>query len=160
MAQKSLPSLNKVNTSMIWYSTFFHKHYRWLSSQNLYLLCYLNKLLISINYFNRSLLWTPYEYPTTSWNSIEGFKLIKSKHKANMRFFKPVTSYFVSINSSMILINLYYSTSLERFQELNNPRKGYETNTYILSNLKCFVQNKFNKQSIHWKTKRKVNLFL
>ena len=115
MAQKSLPILNKVNTSMIWYSTYYFKHYKWLSSQNLYLLYFFNKLFVYLDLFHLSLLWVkPYSiyfYQDEKRPLFTNFERI--------RFFKPVTSYLVNANNKCIFFNLYYKTTLETFQALN-----------------------------------------
>ena len=116
MAQKSLPTLNKVNTSMIWYSTYYYKYYKWLSSQYIYLLYFLNKLFVFLDFFFLSRLW----------QNDEAVYLFKSKrvkfqrkHK-RMRFYYPVTSYLVQLKHKLIIFNLYYKTTLEKFQDLKN----------------------------------------
>lgn len=121
MAQKSLPILNKVNTSMIWYSTYYFKHYKWLSSQNLYLLYFFNKLFVYLDFFFFNLLWikpyTTYFYQTPVKRSFSTYE--------KFRFFKPITSYLVTINTTSIFFNLYYKTSLETFQALNRKAEVY-----------------------------------
>ncbi len=118
MAQKSLPILNKVNTSMVWYSTYYFRHYKWLSSQNLYLLYFFNKLFVYLDFFFFNLLWikphNTYLYNTNRKNS--------KAYYEKFRFFKPITSYLVSLNSKSIFISLYYKTSLETFQNLNKKK--------------------------------------
>lgn len=116
MAQKSLPILNKVNTSMIWYTTYYYKHYKWLSSQNLYLLFFFNKLFIYLDFLFFNLMWVDFY-------SINLYHFTKKAHLpkfTKQRFFKPVTSYLVTINTKTIFFNIYYKTSLEKFQSLNN----------------------------------------
>lgn len=116
MAQKSLPALNKVNTSMVWYTTYYSKHYKWLSSQNLYLLYFFNKLFVYLDFFFFNLLWVTF-YDT----HLYFFKRKSHKSKAiKQRFFKPVTAYLIALENKSIFINIYYKTSLERFQSLNN----------------------------------------
>lgn len=115
MAQKSLPILNKVNTSMIWYSTYYFKYYKWLSSQNLYLLYFLNKIFVYLDFFFSNLLWikpyTKHLYASTKKPSF--------RRKIRARFFKPVTAYLVTLDSVTIIFNLYYKTTLEKFQAMD-----------------------------------------
>ncbi len=118
MAQKSLPILNKVNTSMVWYSTYYFRYYRWLSSQNLYLLYFFNKLFVYLDFFFINLLWTK-PYNTFLYKSA-----VKSSAAfyQKFRFFKPITSYLITLNTKSIFISLYYKTSLETFQGLNDRK--------------------------------------
>lgn len=112
MAQKSLPILNKVGTSMIWFTTFYYKHYKWLSSQTLYLLFFFNKLFVYLDYFFAKPLFT------------EKFHLIykvnlKKKRKVKqslIKFFKPVTAYLIRTGNTYTIINLFYKNTLETFQ--------------------------------------------
>lgn len=115
MAQKSLPILNKVNTSMVWYTTFYSKHYKWLSSQNLYLMYFFNKLFVYLDFLFYELLWVvPYS------NYLYYSKLPKSFSKwSKIRFFKPLTAYIVNVSNVFIVFNLYYKTTLEAFQKVN-----------------------------------------
>jgi hypothetical protein len=118
MAQKSLPILNKVNVSMIWYSTFYYKHYRWLSSQYLYLLYFFNKLFVFLDLFFATLVWTkPY---TTYLAENRGTPANVQYQK--FRFLKPVTSYLFELNTKVFFLNVYYSTSLENFQAMSKER--------------------------------------
>lgn len=115
MAQKSLPNLNKVNTSMIWYSTFYNKHYKWLSSQSIYFLYFFNKLTVYLDLFFYNLFWIPFE--KTHWSY--GIKKMSYFKAHETRFFKPVTSYLISTNRANLIFNLYYKTSLQRFQAIS-----------------------------------------
>ncbi len=118
MAQKSLPILNKVNVSMIWYSTFYYKHYKWLSSQYLYLLYFFNKLFVFLDLFFATLVWTkPY---TTYLAENRGTPANVQYQK--FRFLKPVTSYLFELNTKVFFLNVYYSTSLENFQAMSKER--------------------------------------
>jgi len=121
VAQKSLPILNKVNTSMIWYSTYYCKHYKWMSSQNLYLLYFFNKLFVYLDFFFFHLLWVrPYTSHLYYTPINPSFALYEK-----FRFFKPITSYLVTLNTRSIFFNLYYKTSLETFQALNRKADHY-----------------------------------
>lgn len=116
MAQKSLPILNKVNTSMIWYSTYYCKYYKWLSSQNLYLLYFFNKLFVYLDFFFFNLLWlrpyTTYFYTTPVRPSRMRYNRFK--------YVSPVTSYLVTLGTRSIFFNIYYKTSLEHFRAFGN----------------------------------------
>ena len=115
MAQKSLPILNKVGVSMLWYTTFFYKYYKWLSSQYLYLIYFLNKLFIYIDFIFSKLQWLTFYSTNLYINNKKSVKSILKKH----RFYKPLTSYLINIGTKLSLINIYYATSLETLQELN-----------------------------------------
>lgn len=126
MAQKSLPTLSKINTSMVWYTTYYYKHYKWLSSQNLYLLYFFNKLFVYLDFICLNLLWVSF-YNSQLYSYRKTAKLpIFSKQ----RFFKPVTSYLVSLNSKSIFFNVYYKTTLEKFQSLNNVEETFTYNFF------------------------------
>lgn len=115
MAQKSLPNVNKVNTSMIWYSTFYNKHYKWLSAQSIYFLYFFNKLTIYLDLFFYNLLWVSFEKTTLHY----GFKKVSYFKVQETRFFKPVTSYLITTNRANLVFNLYYRTNLQRFQAIS-----------------------------------------
>ena len=103
MAQKSLPTLNKINVSMVWYTTFYEKHYKWLSMNLLILLFFYIKILCHYNIFSSLNIW----------------KKKKKKIKFNFinyRFFYPVTCYIVDFQSFLLLYNFFYKTSIEKFQ--------------------------------------------
>ncbi len=115
MAQKSLPILNKVNTSMIWYSTYYSKNYKWLSSQILYFLYFFNKLTVFLDIFFRNILWVWFEKTSLSYN----YKSLNFVSKNEIRFFKPVTSFLINLQGINLVINVFYKTSLQRFQQIN-----------------------------------------
>jgi len=119
LAQKSLPILNKVNTSMIWYSTYYFKHYKWLSSQYVYLLCFFNKLLISLDFFFDKLLWIG-DYRTQLYTPKRCYV---TKNSSKVRFYKPLTSYLVNLNNKLVVFNVFYKTTLEKFQSLSSSSK-------------------------------------
>lgn len=114
MAQKSLPIVNKVNTSMIWYSTYYFKYYKWMSSQYLYLLYFFNKLFIYLDLFFFNCLWFK-PHTTYMYVSVKKPSFLKLK---KIKFFKPVTSYLVNLGTRCIIFNLYYKTTLAQLQSL------------------------------------------
>lgn len=131
MAQKSLPILNKVGVSMLWYTTFYYKYYKWMSSQYLYLIYFFNKLFIYIDFIFSKLQWLTF-FSTNLY--ISSRKRVKSKLK-NHRFNRPLTSYLVNIGNKFSLINIYYATTLETLQEFNksNIKKfNYSLNYKLL----------------------------
>lgn len=151
LAQKSLPTLNKVGTSMVWYTTFYQKNYKWLSTQNLYLLYFLNKLLVYVDFIFSELFWLKFYSTNLYYTKRVSVKPIFKKTK----FYKPVTSYLVSLGLGFSLINIYYKSSLEIFQELNEAKapKTRKTNEEILVELKLSnlffrikKKNKFKKR--------------
>lgn len=115
MAQKSLPILNKVNTSMVWYSTYYCKYYKWLSSQNLYLSYFFNKLFVYLDFFFTNFLWIK---PQTTYMYYTPWKKSKMRY-SKFKYFKPVTSYLVTLGTRTIFFNIYYKTSLENFQSFD-----------------------------------------
>lgn len=118
MAQKSLPNVNKVGTSMIWYSTFYTNYYKWFSAQSLYFLYFFNKLTVYLDVFYLKLFWVSFE--STSWHY--GYKISSVFSKNELRFYKPVTSYLVGTKKANLLLNLYYKTNLERFQSMSSEK--------------------------------------
>lgn len=108
MAQKSLPILNKVNVSMVWYSTIYSKYYKWISANVLYLSFTYLKILIKFNLFNLDLLWS---------NTIN--KELKATPITN-KFFSPFTLYIVDYSNFIIIYNLYYKVDLTRFQYVSD----------------------------------------
>lgn len=122
MAQKSLPILNKVNTSMIWYTTFYFKYYKWLSSQTLYFLYFLNKLFVYLDFFFSKLLWIK-PYNTYLYDQPRRRDFTK---RIRIRYFKPVTAYLATFDNVSIVFNLFYKTTLERFQAMD-AKKDEET---------------------------------
>lgn len=112
---------------MVWYTTFFYKYYKWLSSQSIYLLYFLNKLLVYTEFIFSDLLWV-YFYSTQLYKE----KLPKkTPFFKKIKFFKPVTSYIVNCGYSLVIINLFYNTSLENFQELNRRIEKKKKNNFI-----------------------------
>ena len=114
MAQKSLPNLNKINTSMIWYSTFYNKYYKWLSSQYLYFLYFFNKLTVYLDLFFFNLFWVEYEKTTLSY----GYKKYTLWAKNELRFYKPVTAYLINLKNLNLILNIYYKTNLQKFKSI------------------------------------------
>lgn len=132
MAQKSLPVLNKVNTSMIWYSTYYSKYYKWLSSQTIFFLYFFNKLTVFTDLFFFKLMWVFFEKTSLSY----GTKIIKFRELNEKRYFKPVTSYLISLKSKNIIINVFYKTSLQRFQQINWKTRVVVSPEILCKNIK------------------------
>ncbi len=118
MAQKSLPILNKVGVSMLWYTTFFYKYYKWLAPQSLYLLYFFNKLYVYLDFIFSKFQWIPFYSETLYRRSKELVYVNLTKH----RFHKPLTSYLINTGTNFSLINLYYSTTLETFQNISKSQ--------------------------------------
>lgn len=141
MAQKSLPILNKIGTSMVWYTTYYYKHYKWLSSQNLYLLYFFNKLFVYLDFFFLNLMWLK---PYTTKLYYCSFRSSSTKF-TKIRFFKPVTSYLINIKERYTIFNLYYKTTLEAFQRLAEGQKNNnttrESHLVIKRELRCMYYN-------------------
>lgn len=104
---------------MIWYSTFYFKYYKWLSSQNLYLLYFLNKIFVYLDFFFTHFLWIK-PYSSQLYTEPKKPDFLK---KVKARFFKPVTAYLITLDTKSIIINLYYKTSLEKFQAMDLKKK-------------------------------------
>jgi hypothetical protein len=115
LAQKSLPVLNKVGTSMVWYTTFFYKYYKWLSSQSIYLLYFINKLFVYTDFIFSKLLWISF-YSTNLYKKNLPTQRPFFKKK---KFFKPLTCYIINTGRSLSIVNIFYKTTLENFQELS-----------------------------------------
>lgn len=142
MAQKSLPNVNKIGTSMIWYSTFYTTYYKWFSSQSLYFLYFFNKLTVYLDLFYLKLFWIPFE--KTSWHY--GEKISSVFVKNELRFYKPVTSYLVGTKEANLVFNLYYRTNLERFQNMSSDKFKF-SNVFGVTerNFKIIQKMFFNK---------------
>ena len=117
---------------MLWYTTFFYKYYKWLSSQYIYLVYFFNKLFIFIDIIFSKLQWL-------SFYSTNLYLVQKNKVKSLItrhRYHKPLTSYLINIGSNFSLINIYYSTTLETFQELNKSQIADNGRSFYLKNVK------------------------
>lgn len=109
MAQKSHPIVNKVNTSMFWYSTLYCKYYKWLSAQFLYLFYFLNKMFIKLNVFSSTVCWSPLfnfywytaKHPSRKFNA-----------KATLTN-QPLTAYLINMGHLYQVLNLFFKTSLD-----------------------------------------------
>jgi hypothetical protein len=139
LAQKSLPVLNKVGTSMIWYTTFFYKYYRWLSSQSIYLLYFINKILVYTNFIFSKLLWISF-YSNNLYIKKIPKQIPRFKKK---KFFKPLTSYLINTGQSLSIVNIFYKTTLENFQELSKRTDEQKTTTIRLNFDKKFKNTFF-----------------
>jgi hypothetical protein len=74
---------------------------------------FLNKLLVYLRFFFKVLLWLPFEKTYIVDNKKLGKPIIKNKG----RYFKPVTAYVVNIKNVLVIYNVYYLTSLAKFQK-------------------------------------------
>jgi len=109
MSQKSLPVLNKINTSMVWYTTFYNKYYKWLSMNIMFLVYIYIKILTRIDVFNLQLIWNlVYSNPN---HSILGDK-----------FFYPVSIFIVNTNNFILLYNFFYQSTLDKFQLISEQQ--------------------------------------
>lgn len=136
MSQKSLPVLNKVNTSMIWYSSYYYKHYKWLSAQYIYLLYFLNKLFIYLDFMYSKIFW--FSVSSIYFYSNEQNK-IKIKFRKT-RFFYPTTAYLVNLKSGLVIFNFYYKTTLSQFKSLD--KEPYEMLPHNRKELDFFLINR------------------
>lgn len=114
MAQKKLPIINKINSSMVWFTTFFSKYYKWLSSNQLYLIYIFNYYLLLLNFILKNTLWIKFE--TKYLYKVNKIKNKKRKY-IKTKFFKYITSYIIEETSILIICNLYYKGSLDRFKK-------------------------------------------
>lgn len=140
---------------MVWYTTMYYKHYKWLSSQNIYLLFFFNKLFIYIDFIFSKLLWLSFysvDLYTSEHPSVKSFF-------SKTRFYKPVTSYLVNTGANFSLINIYYRSTLETFQQFNEVTSLWKKKTneeklveFKLSNLFFKLKKKF-KFKKRWKSK-------
>ena len=75
---------------------------------------FFNKMLVYLRFFFKHFLWVPFEktYILDTYH-IPHF-LVKNK----LRYFKPVTSYIVNIKNKLVVYNIYYLTSLAKFQKV------------------------------------------
>lgn len=106
---------------MIWYSSYYYKHYKWLSSQYIYLLYFLNKLFVYLDFIYSKIFW--FSASSIYFYSNEQ-KRINIKFKKT-RFFYPATSYLVNLKNNLILFNFYYKTTLSQFKSLDKEPYEY-----------------------------------
>lgn len=72
-------------------------------------------MFIFLNLFYLNFLWfKPYTEYLCEHNHLPSFSRFKK-----LRFFKPVTAYFFELNSKAVILNLYYATTLEKFQAMS-----------------------------------------
>lgn len=104
MAQKSLPLLNKINVSLVWYITYFNKYFKWLSLQTFYFMIFFNKYCESLNFtLNRS-MWQPFESNTLySIGRLSQQRLVRS---INTKSFN--STYILYLGPRLLVVNLYY----------------------------------------------------
>lgn len=127
MAQKSLPTLNKVNISLFWYVTLFNKYYMWFSTQTYLLIYYFHKYTESYNLTIKNLSWVTdnftveYKiYPVT----VENY--LTEKFQFN-------SSYLFSSNNNILILNLYfYEKNNWRLSDKNILKKNFNINPFYL----------------------------
>ena len=122
-----------------------------MSSQSIYLLYFLNKLIVYTEFIFSDLLWV-YFYCTQLYK--ENLPKKKPFFKKN-KFFKPVTSYVVNSGYSLLVVNLFYKTSLENFQELSKRTEKIKKNNPIKIKIKEYFLS-----YIVWFSNTKLNIFL
>ena len=87
---------------------------------------------LTVLFIFSDLLWV-YFYCTQLYK--ENLPKKKPFFKKN-KFFKPVTSYVVNSGYSLLVVNLFYKTSLENFQELSKRTEKIKKNNPIKINNK------------------------
>jgi hypothetical protein len=120
LGQKSFNTLHKINVSLTWTNNIINKNYKWLS----YVLwtTYLQFYKI-INYYNSFI--TPLNFFTSNSFKISQVKKI-TWPKNQPRFSYSIDTYFIETPTNLIIINLYFYTTLV----------FYKTNTVQSKNLK------------------------
>lgn len=106
MSNKSLPCLNKLNSSMIWFSTFYYKYYKWMSSQYLYFLYFFNKIFTFLDFFFLNLCWVPFELSSWTWE----YQLYPASRRRVRINLKPVTSYLINLNKKIVIYNIFHKS--------------------------------------------------
>jgi hypothetical protein len=77
-------------------------------------------LFVYLDFFFLNLLWlSPYSNNLYTTKREPVFT-----HFTKVRFFKPVTSYLINLGSTYSIFNIYYKTSLEAFQQINEVAEG------------------------------------
>lgn len=116
MGQKSLSSLHRIDSSMIWSSYIHDKRFKWLSYNLWFAYIQFYKVIFFFNYekskFRRNV------FCCFSKNFLSS-KLVNYKHpsKTNLRFCYYIDLYCVEIFNFLLLLNLYFFTTLAFYKK-------------------------------------------
>jgi len=110
MAQKSLSLLHRIDTSMVWTSFIHEKKYKWLSFNLWFFYLYFYKVFF---FFNIDKLKSKNIY-FRDFNTFIKNHNIKYLHIKNtyVRFSYHIDLYCIEFFNYIILLNLYFETSL------------------------------------------------
>lgn len=147
MAQKSFPTLNKIDTAMTWISNINSKRFNWLSN-NYWLLCFLLfKTIILLQTRKTNFLWLRQKNNPFSFIKNKN-KLIKNKNKKRFSIF--YTIYIVDFNTHLLIICLHFAADLRYF-------KGWKAMTSVDSNKNIIKENFLQKEfDLNFKIKSNI----
>lgn len=131
MAQKSLPALHRIDTSMTWYSTLLNKRYKWLSNNYWHICFFLFKVLNFIK-LNSQSHW--------KYNHNNNKKKLKIEKK---RFKNFVNLFLIDFDVYIILINISFMGNLRFF-------KNWKNNKIIKNNI-YFNNTSISDKSLYFK---------
>ena len=134
MGQKSLSMLHRADASMIWNSFIFNKHYKWLS----YNLWFIYIQFYKVLFFFDFTVHTNQEF--LNLHLKKNF-LIKKKYKKFKLLSKtPRFSYYIDLYcfeflNQLILLNLYFYTTLNFYKKSKFKKNMSIKNNFVYSQL-------------------------
>ena len=129
MAQKSLSMLHRADCSMIWNSFILDKKYKWLSYNLWFFYIQFYKVIFFFDFtINKNLKLLNYLYKTNILQS--------KKHKFKISSTTPRFSYYIDLYcleflNQLILLNLYFFTTLEFYKKKTSSKLKYISQQYI-----------------------------
>ena len=129
MAQKSLSMLHRADCSMIWSSFILDKKYKWLSYNLWFFYIQFYKVIFFFDFtINKNFKLLNYLYKTNILQS--------KKYKFKITSTTPRFSYYIDLYcleflNQLILLNLYFFTTLEFYKKKISPKLKYSSQQYI-----------------------------
>ena len=127
MGQKSLASLHRIDSSMIWNSSLYNSNYKWLSYNLWFSYIQFYKVIFFFNVVKSKIS------PNLKYYNNNTF--IKKKKKSFsvcqdfIRFSYYIDLYCVEFHDFFLLINIFFLTNLRFFKEINS-KKYIKKNIY------------------------------
>ncbi len=122
MGQKSLYSLHRVDSSMIWESSLCNSNYKWLSYNLWFTYLYYYKFM-TFNFRNSSIIFNNIFNNFNSLISNKNWKYRKFQ-KIDIRFTYHIDLYCIEFLNYLLLINIFFLTNLKFFKK-KKKKKNY-----------------------------------
>lgn len=130
MGQKSLSMLHRADCSMIWNSFLFDKHYKWLSYNLWFTYIQFYKVIFFFDFTVRENLFFLNHYYRKSY-FLTYLKKDYKMTKTTPRFSYYTDLYCLEVFNQLILLNLYFYTTLEFYKKKKNIKKQVISKTLI-----------------------------